>query len=191
LETQEKHIGDELHILAGRILWYEEEVRKTVGLALQYKLEIGRSLARAKQLLPHGKFLAWAQHEFGWTPRHVQNHLTLAANAKRVSHLGPGASLRMALAAIKESRADVSKPVDSRLSIGPPPALESVQRIQLIGEFEEGEVDCHQLVLEMARISAALGVPNARWKARWCGARPSGNTHEIEVNDSPRLSAAI
>jgi Protein of unknown function (DUF3102) len=189
LETQEKKTIEELHALAGRILWYEEEVRKTVGLALQYKLEIGRSLARAKQLLPHGKFLAWAQHEFGWTPRHVQNHLALAANAKHVSHLGPGASLRMALAAIKESRADASKAVDSPTSIGPRPAIESVQRIQLIGEFEEGEVDCRQLVLEVERISAALGAPNARWKARWCVCRP--NSLEIEAKDSARLAAAI
>ena len=34
----------ELDRLAGEIGWYEEEARKTVMLALQYKLEIGRRL---------------------------------------------------------------------------------------------------------------------------------------------------
>jgi hypothetical protein len=52
----------ELEKLAGEIAWYEEEARKTVKLALQYKFEIGRRLARAKAILPHGRFLSWANH---------------------------------------------------------------------------------------------------------------------------------
>src|SRR5579862_6130503 len=84
----------ELAKLAGEIGWYQEEARKTVMLALQYKLEIGRRLQRSKALLPHGKFLSWAQEEFGWTARHVQRHLTLAENAPRMASLPPGTSLR-------------------------------------------------------------------------------------------------
>src|SRR5580704_8348468 len=80
----------ELDRLAGEIGWYEEEARKTVMLALQYKLEIGRRLARAKKILPHGQFLTWAHEEFGWTPRHIQRHLKLVENASRVSRLPPG-----------------------------------------------------------------------------------------------------
>ena len=38
----------ELLRLAGEIGWYQEQAKKTVMLALQYKLEIGRRLARAK-----------------------------------------------------------------------------------------------------------------------------------------------
>jgi len=86
------------------IAWYEEETNKTLRLALQYKIEIGKRLMRVKSLLPHGQFLNWARQEFGWTPKHIQNHLTLAANAKCVSHLPRGASLRMALATIKQAQ---------------------------------------------------------------------------------------
>ncbi len=149
----------ELAQISGEIAWYEEEARKSVGLALQYKLEIGKRLARAKALMPHGAFLPWAQAQFGWTPRHVQNHLTLAANAKRVSHLGPGASLRMALAAIKEATPEIKKGVES-VRVG-----SSIKKIHVIGEIEEGTLDCAQLVEELVRIAAALGAPRTKWKA--------------------------
>jgi hypothetical protein len=167
LDLEQKKTSEELRCLAGQIFWYEEEARKTVGLALQYKLEIGRRLLRAKEIIPHGEFLDWAQHEFGWSARHVQNHLMLAANAKRVSHLAPGASLRMALAAIKESSQiealKPAKPTPSALALQ---VHQSGQRIHLIGEIDEGAVDCDQLLLEVARITASLGAPKARWKAR-------------------------
>jgi hypothetical protein len=170
LDLEQKKTSEELRYLAGQIIWYEEEARKTVGLALQYKLEIGRRLARAKEIVPHGQFLVWAQHEFGWTPRHVQNHLMLAANAKRVSHLAPGASLRMALAAIKHSaQTDELKPVDALPAGASLQVQQTGQRIHLIGEIEEGAVDCDQLLLEVIRIAAALGAPKARWKARHNG----------------------
>ena len=109
--------------------------------------------------MPHGGFLSWAQAQFGWTPRHVQNHLTLAANAKRVSHLGPGASLRMALAAIKEVNPEAKKSVELvRLD-------SAVKKIHVVGEIEEGTLDCKQLVEELVRIAAALGAPRTKWKA--------------------------
>src|SRR4029077_18371695 len=82
----------ELEKLAGEIGWYEEQCRKTLMLALQYKLEIGRRLMRAKTLLPHGRFLPWAQQQFGWTARHVERHINLAENASCVSSLPPGTS---------------------------------------------------------------------------------------------------
>jgi Protein of unknown function (DUF3102) len=149
----------ELAQISCEISWYEEEARKSVGLALQYKLEIGRRLARAKALMPHGTFLSWAQAQFGWTPRHVQNHLTLAANAKRVSQLGPGASLRMALAAIKEKSPEAKKGVEL-LRLG-----SSVKKIHVVGEIEEGTLDCDQLIEELVRVAAALGAPRTKWKA--------------------------
>ncbi len=159
----------ELTKLSGEISWYEGEAQKTVNLALQYKLEIGKRLARAKSLMPHGKFLSWARSEFGWTARHVQNHLKLAANAKRVSRLGPGASLRMALAAIKESQqVEVSKGDSPEVAkadelLVPPP---SVRRVSLVGEIEEGTLDCEKLVDELERIAAALGAPKTKWRVR-------------------------
>ena len=155
---------DELRQLSGEISWYEEEARKSISLALQYKLEVGRRLLRAKDILPHGKFLSWAHQEFGWTPRHVQNHLALAANAKQVSRLAPGASLRMALAAIKDAQLKPAKVVETIPSTVD--ELAPVQRIHLIGEVEEGAIDCELLLAEMARIAANLGAPKTRWKTR-------------------------
>jgi hypothetical protein len=119
---------------------------------------------RAKDLLPHGKFLSWAHQEFGWTPRHVQNHLALAANAKQVAKLAPGASLRMALAAIKNAQL---KPTSrDQASSTEEPELPPVQRIYLVGEVQEGTLDCRLLVAELSRIAALLGAPKTRWKAR-------------------------
>lgn len=153
-----RRFEQELAQISREIAWYEEETRKTVGLALQYKLEIGRRLARAKGLMPHGTFLSWARVEFGWTPRHVQNHLVLAANAKRVSHLGPEASLRMALAAIKEADSEVKKGVKLMEDL-------HIRKIHVVGEIEEGTLDCKQLVDELVRIAAMLGAPRTKWKA--------------------------
>ena len=150
----------ELARLAGEIGWYEEEARKTVMLALQYKLEIGRRLARAKKLLPHGKFLSWAHEEFGWTPRHVQRHLTLVQYAPRVSCLPPGTSLRMALAAIRDLRTDAEK--------APPDAGSSCnsQTIHITGELEPGTIDRDRLLAEIARLAGELGAQKMRWKIR-------------------------
>jgi hypothetical protein len=164
---------NDLAQIAREIMWYEEEVRKTVRLALQYKLEIGKRLAHAKSLMPHGSFLRWARAEFGWTPRHVQNHLTLAANAKRVSHLEPDASLRMALAAIKEAHTEAKNGVQLVRIRAHPEAKDrvelvrignAVKEIHVVGEIEEGTLDCDQLIEELVRIAAELGAPRTKWK---------------------------
>jgi len=147
-------------LLAKQINWYEEEVRKSVRLALQCKLEIGKRLVQAKELLPHGAFLRWAQNEFGWTARHIQNHLALAANAKQVSLLPAQASFRMALAAIKEVQPE-SQRTPACVEV-----LHSPQRIHIIGEAEEGTIDCEQLIAEVARIAINLGASKTRWRTR-------------------------
>jgi len=173
LDPKPRIFENELTQIAREIAWYEEEVRKTVRLALQYKLEIGKRLAHAKSLMPHGTFLRWARTQFGWTPRHVQNHLTLAANAKRVSHLEPSASLRMALAAIKEANPEAKDGVEL-VRIGAHPEAKSrvglvrignsVKEIHVVGEIEEGTLDCDQLIEELVRIAADLGAPRTKWK---------------------------
>jgi hypothetical protein len=117
----------------------------------------------AKHLLPHGKFLSWAHREFGWTPRHVQNHLALAANAKQVARLAPGASLRMALAAIRNAQ---MKPANGDESSAEEHDVRPVRRIHVVGEIEEGTLDCQLLLAELSRIAAHLGAPKTRWKAR-------------------------
>jgi hypothetical protein len=148
----------ELRKITGEIAWYEEEARKSAGLLLQYRLEIGKRLARAKAILPHGQFLSWAQQEFGWAPRHVQNHLTLAANANRISRLDAGASLNMALAAIKKL-----EPCNEEGTV-PLPTL--VQRVYLIGEIEEGKLDCEAFLAEVARLAFSFGASKTKWKVR-------------------------
>jgi len=148
----------ELDRLAGEIGWYEEEARKTVMLALQYKLEIGRRLARAKKILPHGQFLTWAHEEFGWTPRHIQRHLKLVENASHVSRLPPGTSLRMALAAIRDL--DQGKPNTE----GAPDS--SRQTIRITGQIESGAIDQDRLLEEIAKLAGELGAEKIQWKIR-------------------------
>lgn len=93
-------IQNELDGIVQRINYHEKQAQQSAKLAIQYKLQIGEELLKAKRLLPHGEFGRWAQNEFGWGPRHTQNHMRLARNAQHVSQLPSGASLRMALAAI-------------------------------------------------------------------------------------------
>lgn len=161
--------NDELDKISEEISWYEEEARKSVNAALGHKLEIGKRLAKAKTLLPHGKFLSWARDEFGWTARHVQNHLKLAANAQRVSRLGPGASLRMALEAIKESNLAEHSAGERAEMAGashPPAPRPDVQRISLTCEIEDGTIDRDRLIEELERIAATLGASKSKWKVR-------------------------
>jgi len=149
--------------LAGEIAWYQEEARKTVMLALQYKLEIGRRLARAKTLLPHGKFLPWAHDEFGWTPRHVQRHLELAENASRVSCLPPDASLRMALAAIRVLRLNAPD-AGNASSQAKQPA--QPRCLHILGEIEPRTIDRDRLLAALSKIAEELGAQTTRWRIR-------------------------
>jgi len=165
-----KGYREELETLAGEIGWYEEQARKSVMLALQYKLEIGRRLARAKALLPHGVFVSWAQGRFGWCPRHVQRHLTLAENATRVSRLPPGASLRMALAAIRENRTDSEKVSKAGRQDAPS------QLIRIVGELDQGNIDPALLLSGVERLAEELGARKMRWRIvnrKYLGACPS------------------
>jgi hypothetical protein len=168
-----KKENEELVKISEEISWYENEARKSVNVALGHKLEIGKRLAKAKNLIPHGKFLTWARAEFGWTARHVQNHLKLAANAKRVARLGPAASMRMALEAIKESQVPevaqrseflAAEPAQIPAKPGSPSPV--IQRINLIAEVLDGTIDPEKLAQELERIAAALGATKSTWKVR-------------------------
>jgi len=64
----------------------------------ELKVQIGRRLIRAKEILPHGQFIPWAKSEFGWTQSNVRRHMELARNHSRVNDLAPTASLRTAAA---------------------------------------------------------------------------------------------
>jgi hypothetical protein len=167
-ERELKTAGNELEKLSGEIAWYEEQARNSARLTLQYKLEIGRRLMRAKELLPHGHFLSWARTQFGWTPRHIQNHVLLAENAKRVSHLPVGASLRLALASIRKLAPEaVATSATSDSFEAPVP----VQRIHIVGEILEGGLDHEQFLAEVEQLASRLGAVKSKWKARWAAPR--------------------
>lgn len=95
--------------LTREILHYEDQAISHAGNAIRFKIEIGKRLNSAKEILPHGEFLSWAEKHFKWSPRHVQKHMKLARNAPAVSHLPPDCSLRMALQAIAPPK-DASTP---------------------------------------------------------------------------------
>jgi len=173
----------ELTKLTGEIAWYEEQGRKTVALALQYKLEIGRRLARAKQLLPHGAFLSWAREEFGWTARHVQRHLTLVANATRVTHLPPDTSLRVALAVIGGRHG--KEAIDSKGFVSP----RDSQLIRVIGLIDSTNLDRDQFLEGVAKLAAELGARKMQWKISEVKARErrKPGTMEEEAWSADRL----
>jgi hypothetical protein len=153
-------VVNELEKLSGEITWYEQQAQNSARLTLQYKLEIGKRLMRAKGILPHGHFLSWARQQFGWTPRHVQNHLLLADNAKRISHLPTGASMRLALASIRKEDPGNGSPAKIL------PEIEPVQRIYLIGEIPEGRLDPDLFSEALKDLANEFGAPNTRWRAR-------------------------
>jgi hypothetical protein len=162
LERGLKKAGTELEKISGEIAWYEEQARNSARLTLQYKLEIGKRLTRAKELLPHGYFLSWARQQFGWTARHVQNHLLLAANAKHVSHLPVGASLRLALASIQKSLPEPISTNGNEIEALPP-----IQRIYLVGDILDGNLDRERFLAEIEQLAARLGAAKTKWKVRW------------------------
>ena len=125
-------IQHELDKIVQRINYHEQQAQQSAKLAIQYKLDIGQELMTAKKLLPHGEFGRWAQAEFGWGRSHLARHLRLARNVARVAQLPPGASLRMALAAI-------STPANTKTAV-------TVQqtgpgRYRLVGDVETADPD--------------------------------------------------
>lgn len=74
--------------------------------ALQHAIRAGELLTEAKARMVHGEWLPWLEMNFSATPRLAQQYMVLAANTKRVSHLG---SVREALAAIKQPKAKAKR----------------------------------------------------------------------------------
>jgi hypothetical protein len=92
-----EQITREIHTL-------EAHAMQRAQRAVEFKVEIGKRLARAKAILKRGKFGAWAQKEFGWGHWHVARRMQLARNYPRVGNLGQEASLRAALADIAQAQ---------------------------------------------------------------------------------------
>jgi hypothetical protein len=97
-----------LERLAEEIRAHEAEAHAHAARALAHKLAIGQRLLEAKQLLPHGAFVAWGREQFGWTQQHLYNHMDLARNHQRVGDLPPDTSLRLALAVLRGDRTRLS-----------------------------------------------------------------------------------
>jgi hypothetical protein len=162
---------NDLEVVSREIAWYDEESRKVTRLALQYRIEIGKRLSRAKEMLPHGQFLRWAHKEFGWSRRHVAYHLLIAANEKRLSYLPKETSFRMAITAAKElsSSGVESRHTSIRNESSGSPEVEVLappKRVYIIGEVVEGDLDCEGLLDELVHLAAAFGAPKTRWKMR-------------------------
>lgn len=122
----------------------EAHATERASSAIEFKIEIGKRLTRAKEIMKHGEFLPWAQREFGWGRVHVANHMRLSANVQRVVHLGPEASLRAALAAISaEADAGATDEEPSRVQSAAPaydvmvPTATGVERLPVSRAFAE------------------------------------------------------
>jgi hypothetical protein len=72
-----------------------ERVRSLLRRSVEDIIEIGRSLQRAKELLPHGNFGAWLDKEFGLSERSAQNFMNAAKRfgdrSEMIADLKPGA----------------------------------------------------------------------------------------------------
>lgn len=100
----------ELSRLAEEIRWHEEQAQSSVRDALQHKAEIGVRLIRAKELLPHGQFLPWAEDNFGWKHSHIANHMKLGRNFQRVGSLPADVSWREIEAALRDGTGGALEP---------------------------------------------------------------------------------
>ncbi len=101
----------ELERLAEEIRWHEAEAQTNARTALEHKAEIGLRLIRAKELLPHGRFLPWAKAEFpNWNRTHLWNHMNLGANVQRVEHLPADVPWREIEAALKADAEPKERP---------------------------------------------------------------------------------
>jgi len=90
-----------LDAIGQRIQECEERARVNAREAICHKIEIGKALMRAKQMLPHGQFAEWATSTLGWTRQHVARHIQLARHGARVLDLaGADCSMKAALRAI-------------------------------------------------------------------------------------------
>jgi hypothetical protein len=136
----------QLKDLAAEIREHEREAQADFKSALTHKIEIGNRLIQAKELLPHGEFLPWAEREFRWDERHIRRHMQLWRNRTRVSGLPPEASLRMALAAIKETREERrinGRPTATETAVVLPATVELMQSsaADLISKVAPDSVD--------------------------------------------------
>jgi len=87
--------------------------------------------------------------EFGWTPRHIQNHLTLALNAKHVA-LPPGGEHA------NGPQCDRTFTSGSHIAVDRTEMRNAVRKIHLEGQIEEGTLDLEALLKEMTEIAYRL-----------------------------------
>jgi hypothetical protein len=69
--------------------------------ALQHAILAGEMLNDAKQQMEHGEWMPWLEKNFALTPQMGRTYMRLAANRKRVFHLG---SIREALGVLAEEK---------------------------------------------------------------------------------------
>jgi hypothetical protein len=145
--------GRELEDITKEIHLYEAHAQGHAGDAIKFKVEIGKRLTRAKELLKHGDFLPWAEKEFGWQRNHVSKHMRLAANVSRGIHLNPNASLRAALAAISTPDPQ-AEGVETET-----PAKPERAKFYLLTDGQGCTFDFRADSLEAAFLESAIGQP--------------------------------
>lgn len=101
-------IVDTLDELATRANDNHQRGQQAERAALEFYIECGRSLIRAKEQLTrqhgssHGHWLVWLKENFNGSQPTASRYMSLAENYSRVSSLPPDTSLREALEAIKQ-----------------------------------------------------------------------------------------
>jgi phage N-6-adenine-methyltransferase len=89
-----------------RIANDEHKLAREAGESmLEHAFRAGHSLTAAKRQLRHGEWIPWLEANFEGTPRIAQHYMKVAANTKRVSHMGEP-SLRKAIKAISDTKGD-------------------------------------------------------------------------------------
>ncbi|HVA26086.1 MAG TPA: DUF3102 domain-containing protein [Chloroflexota bacterium] len=68
----------QLDQLVHEITKLDAEACTLASQAVARRIEIGRQLIKAKDLLPHGQFEPWVTKQFGWTRQWAAKHMQLA-----------------------------------------------------------------------------------------------------------------
>lgn len=117
---------------------HAESIRKLSKDMISDVIEIGRRLRECKQLLGHGNWLSWLEHEFAWSERTARNFISAYEFADRqlanVADLGINISSLYLLAA---------------------PSTPEAARAEVLGRIKAGEVLPYGEVKRIASVARA------------------------------------
>ncbi len=73
--------AESLRTLADKANREHRQAASAAGQAIGHAVEAGKLLQKAKEALPHGKFIPWVEQNFAGTPRHARRYMKLAKSA--------------------------------------------------------------------------------------------------------------